>query len=59
MNRFGTLDKNPLIKTLIDAQIQCVKLLQEFGLTPKAALRMAQTDNNAEMEEFVKDLVNG
>lgn len=58
-NRFGTLDKNPLIKTQIDAQIQCVKLLQEFGLTPKAAARMAQNDNNADMEEFVKDLVNG
>lgn len=58
-NRFGTLDKNPLIKTQIDAQIQCVKLLQEFGLTPKASMRMAQTDNNAEMEEFVEELVNG
>ena len=35
-DRFNVLTKHPLIKVQNDAQIQIVKLLNEFGLSPKS-----------------------
>lgn len=57
-DRFNALIKNPLLKVQTDAQIQCVKLLQEFALTPKAAARLKDdADDNA--EEYLQELING
>ena len=35
-NRFGSWEKNPLLKVQTDAQIQLVKLVNEFGISPKS-----------------------
>ena len=50
----GAMTKNPLIKVLFDAQIQIAKLLQEFGLTPKAASKINLVDDD---DEELKDLL--
>lgn len=36
VNRFGNLDKHPLLAQIKDSNIQCCKLINEFGLSPKA-----------------------
>lgn len=53
-NRWGVMDKNPLLKQMNDCQIQIVKLVNEFGLSPKSikSLNTISTEN----EEFIKDL---
>lgn len=48
LDRFGSAIKHPLIKVQNDAQIQLVKLLQEFGLTPKSVARL---NNNEDTED--------
>jgi len=55
-DRFGALTKNPLLKVQIDAQIQCLKMVQEFGLSAKAMLNMKLQDNND--EEFIESLTS-
>lgn len=35
INRFGGVEKHPLLKVMTDAQIQVIKLVAEFGITPK------------------------
>lgn len=50
-DRFNVLVKHPLIKVQIDAQIQVVKLLNEFGLSPKSASKL--NDTNDEEEESI------
>jgi len=54
-NRFGNYDKHPLIKVQNDAQIQIVKLVQEFGLSPRSIAKI-NVENNDE-DEFLKKLV--
>lgn len=54
-NRFGVQEKHPLIKVQNDAQIQIVKLLNEFGLTPKA-LQKLKTEEADTSEEFINGL---
>lgn len=52
-DRFGTLVKHPLLKVQNDAQIQIIKLLNEFGLTPKSASKL-----NIEEQEEETPLTN-
>lgn len=56
-DRFNVLVKHPLIKVQNDAQIQIVKLLNEFGLTPKSVgkLKAEEDENN----DFLDNLING
>ena len=54
-NRFGAIDKHPLLKTLTDAQIQIVKLVAEFVISPKALRYLPANDNNE--DEFLENLV--
>lgn len=56
-DRFNVLVKHPLIKVQNDAQIQIVKLLNEFGLTPKSVgkLKAEEDENN----DFLDSLING
>lgn len=57
-NRFGGVDKNPLLKVQTDAQIQIIKLVAEFGITPKAIKHLAVKNDDAE-NEFIDNLING
>lgn len=54
MAKNGAMTKNPLIKVQFDAQIQMTKLLQEFGLTPKAATKISLVDDD---DDELKDLL--
>lgn len=53
-NRFGGLDKNPLLKVQTDAQIQVVKLVAEFGITPKSIKNLVTVDNSE--DNFIDSL---
>ena len=55
-NRFGGLEKHPLLKVQTDAQIQVIKLVSEFGITPKA-IKNLNVGNNDD-SEFIKDLMD-
>lgn len=48
IDRFGTLIKHPLLKVQNDAQIQIVKLLNEYALTVKAAAKLNDADEEDE-----------
>lgn len=57
VDRFNVLVKHPLIKVQIDAQIQVVKLLNEFGLSPKSAAKLNDTNEDEEdslLNEFIE-----
>lgn len=56
-DRFNVMVKHPLIKVMNDAQIQIVKLLNEFGLTPKSVGKLKQIED--EEDNFLNDLING
>ena len=53
-DRFGSLVKHPLLKCQTDAIIQITKLVQEFGISPKA-IKNLNVENNDE-DEFIKEL---
>ena len=55
-NKFGNLDKHPLIKVQNDAQIQIVKLINEFGLSAKSVARLKVEDT--EEDDLLNDLLN-
>jgi len=54
-DRFGTLQKHPLLKVQTDSQIQLVKLLLEFGLTLKSGskLNMEPIEEDSPLMAFV------
>lgn len=54
-DRFGAIVKHPLIKVQNDAQIQLVKLVNEFGISPKSIKNLSVTDTSE--EDFINDLV--
>ena len=56
VDRFNVLVKHPLIKVQNDSQIQIVKLLNEFGLTPKSVGKLKSEEEN---DDFLNDLING
>lgn len=56
-DRFNSLIKHPLLKVETDAIIQCNKLVQEFGLSPKSLKGLSIQNNNE--DEFLKELVSG
>lgn len=53
-NRFGAMDKHPLIKVMTDSQIQLVKLVTELGLSPRAA-KLVVSESNDEVD-FIEAL---
>lgn len=56
-NRFGSLDKHPLLAQIKDSNIQCVKLINEFGLSPKSNSKIkAESTDDA---EYLDSLMNG
>lgn len=58
-DRFGTLVKHPLLKCQNDAQIQIIKLLNEFGLTVKAAAKLngddVEEDEDSPLSAFLNN----
>lgn len=56
-DRFGVMVKHPCLKIMNDIQIQIVKLLQQYGLTPYALSKLKIDDN--EDDSFLDDLING
>ena len=58
-NRFGVQEKHPLIKVQNDAQIQIIKLINEFGLSPKSLAKIKTVEQQDTADEFIKALCNG
>lgn len=50
MAKNGSYTKNPLIKVMVDAQVQITKFLSEFGLTPKAQSKIDLNNDNDDDE---------
>ncbi|KAA6333329.1 hypothetical protein EZS27_018242 [termite gut metagenome] len=54
-DRFGVMVKHPLIKTSLELQVQILKILCEFGLTPKSSAKLTNDsgDDNDPLNEFL------
>ena len=54
----GNIVKHPAVTIAKDAQVQAVKIMQEFGLTAKARTKLPKLDKKEEedspLEQFVK-----
>lgn len=54
----GNIVKHPAVNIMKDAQIQAVKLMQEFGLTAKSRTKLPKLDKKEDevspLEQFVK-----
>lgn len=57
-NRFGALEKNPLLRVITDANIQCFKIIQEFGLSPMSNGKVKEKEND-DTAEIISGLING
>ena len=57
-NRFGQWDKHPLLRQITDSNIQCVKLIHEFGLSPSALGKIKEPDNDDNEENEVLQLLS-
>ena len=57
VNRFGNLDKHPLLAQIKDSNIQCCKLINEFGLSPKADSKIKSESNDD--ADYLDTLMNG
>ena len=55
-NRFGIMEKHPLLKVQNDSQIQIVKLLNEFGLTLKSLSKIKLDDDTD--DDYLEELMN-
>ena len=56
-NRFGSWDKHPLLRQITDSNIQIIKLIHEFGLSPSAMgkIKSESTDENEYLESLMND----
>ncbi len=58
-NRFGTLEKHPMLKQITDTNHQIIKMVQEFGLSPNAKGKIKQTkDSKDEDNDLIAELLN-
>ena len=55
-NRFGSLEKNPLLRVITDANIQVIKLIHEFGLSPSAIGKIKQVEEDD--TDIIRELLN-
>lgn len=54
----GNIVKHPAVTIAKDAQVQAVKIMQEFGLTAKARTKLPKLEKKEEdspLEQFVKE----
>lgn len=56
-NRFGGLDKHPLLAQIKDSNIQCFKIIQEFGLSPRANSKIKEDGEDTD-SEYLAALMN-
>lgn len=56
-NRFGGWDKHPLLRQITDSNIQVIKLIHEFGLSPAALgkIKSESSDDNDYLENLMND----
>lgn len=56
-NRFGGWDKHPLLRQITDSNIQVIKLIHEFGLSPSAVgkIKTESSDENEYLESLMND----
>lgn len=56
-NRFGGWDKHPLLRQITDSNIQIIKLIHEFGLSPSAIGKIKETasDDSEILNELMGD----
>ena len=56
-NRFGASEKNPMLRVIVDANIQCFKILAEFGLNPMSKGKLKEKDDDD--SDIIKNLLKG
>lgn len=56
-NRFGGMEKNPLLRVITDANIQCFKILTEFGLNPMSNGKIKTVEEDS--TDIIKGLLEG
>lgn len=60
-DRFGNVQKHPLIKVMQDSNIQVLKLINEFALSPKSSKKIIDTntsdDDNSPLNQFFKSQI--
>ena len=54
-----SVDKHPLLKQITDSQVQIVKLIQEFGLSPKSNARIKIGEGTDTDKEYIEALISG
>lgn len=54
-----SIDKHPLLKQITDSQVQIVKLIQEFGLSPKSNARIKIGTGEDTDKEYIEALISG
>lgn len=52
-------NKHPLLKVQTDSQIQIMKILQQFGLTPYSSSKIKTFEDEDNSENFINTLCNG
>ena len=57
-NRMGGWDKHPLLTTIKDANIQVLKFISEFGLSPSANGKIKEKSDDNDFE-IINGLLNG
>lgn len=58
-NRFGTMEKHPMLKQITDTNHQIIKMVQEFGLSPNAKGKIKQPkDRKDEEKDLIAELLN-
>lgn len=58
-NRFGDYISHPLNKIAENANIQCLKLLNEFGLTKKSAAKIDEIKTDKKEENLLYNFIKG
>lgn len=54
-----SIDKHPLLKQITDSQVQIVKLIQEFGLSPRSNARIKIGTGEDTDKEYIEALISG
>lgn len=57
LNRFGGVEKHPLVNVMKDCNIQIIKICQNFGLNPYAKSRIKDGSGDNEEAEIISNLL--
>lgn len=57
-NRMGGWDKHPLLATIKDSNIQVIKLINEFGLSPSSNGKIKEKSDDNDFD-LINGLING